>query len=91
MRIALLMALLTLSACSTAQPVAQMPHAKPNLHTAEAACLRKGYPQNSFEFAECYDNRPEVQEYTRDQRFSNMAIINTNRSGGTVVKSYPVE
>ncbi len=92
MRITLLFLVLALSACSTAQPVTQASYAPPNIKVAEAACRKKGYDQTSFEYSVCYGNRPEVQAYTRNQRISDLAIINKNRSGGKAGgRSYPVE
>lgn len=83
---------MTLSACSTARPVAQGTNTPPDLKAADAACRKKGYEQSSFEYSVCYGNRPEVQAHGRNKRISDLAIITSNRSGNMPGgRSYPVE
>lgn len=85
------LALLLLSACGgTGHPVANA--SGRGTGTAQAYCLSKGYARDSYDYQNCYQNRPEVQAVERRGRLSNLAIIHTNRSqqvGGA--RSYPIE
>lgn len=92
MRIALILSVLLLSACSTGEPVAQIAPSAGNMNAAQVRCLSKGNTRGTYNYDVCYRNSPEVQAHERRGRMNNLNIINKNRSTNTYSgRSYPVE
>ncbi len=93
MRIALLLSLLFLAGCAAGKPVDDgHGRGRYDLSGAEEYCLNKGYGRNSYDYAACYANQPQVQAWERDGRMNGLNILRANRSprnyGG---RSYPVD